>query len=429
MTDREPSDRRPLRSLLRLLPPVGCLAAVAVKAGFSIWIIEHYQSAPSWRFLCADVGPWAGFLQRIHDGRIPYIDFSREYPVGAGLLYWILGTVFGARQFEETLRLQVGLSFVADLGCAFLLYRLARSSGSLRASLVTLLWLALPSVIILSPVRFESTVALFLLGGYAAHRAGKPLRAVAIWSLGITLKWYPAIAIAVQQLGQDRAEMRRNALKAVEVMAMVLLWVNAPFLIGNALLQGDLYYWLSTYQFHTVRHLAPDTVLGVSALWLGPLPFERYAAWFSLAAAAAVLLTRRRMPWAPKVALTCMALLVLNRVYSPQFNLWFYPPLLLAIGAAERPGLLALTALLIALDLLNVAIFPFAYAGVVAEIGFFKWGIAPSKAGLYTEAFTLLVWLRSLALVAMAVLLYRLEVRHRRPALPQTSGDPQGSTR
>ncbi len=409
MTDRDPSDRPAFGSPLRLLLATGILAAVAVKAGFGLWLIEHHDSAPSWRFLCADVAPWAGFIRRIlDDGRIPYVDFSREYPVGAGLLYGILGAVFGATRFEQTLRLQVGLSFVADLGSAYLLYRLARGAGGLRASLIALLWLALPSVVILSPVRFESTVALLLLGGYAAHRAGKPLRAVAIWSLGVTLKWYPAIAIAVQQLGQERTEMRRNALKAFKVMALVLLWVNAPFVIASLILKGDLYYWLNTYRFHSDRHLAPDTVLGASALWIGELPCERFASWLSLAAAAAVLLTRRQMPWAAKVALVCMALLVLNRVYSPQFNLWFYPPLLLAMASADRRNLVALCALLVALDLFNAAIFPFAYAGVVDELGRFRWGTAAAEGGPWTVALTLLVWLRALALLAIALLLYLL---------------------
>jgi hypothetical protein len=229
-----------------------------------------------------------------------------------------------------------------------------------------------------------------------------------VWALGASLKWYPALAIVAQQVALGGAELRRTAPRAAALVVGVVAAGNAPNVLGDWLVHGHVDHWLSTYLFHAERRLAPDTVLGVLALWLGDIPFEQYASLASVAAAGVVLVTRRELGGAPKLALACMALLVLNRVYSPQFNLWFYPPLLLVLGAARPGEFVAGALLLIVLDLLNVSVFPFLYAGVVDELGGFDWGIAPWRGGRATELFTSCVLLRAFLLLALSALVYRL---------------------
>lgn len=409
---------RPLERVLLALAGLLIAAALGAKLWFARWILTHCESAAPWHYLCADIAPWADFLAHTAAGAVPYVDFAREYPVGAGTLFWALGSALGARDFAGTLALQVGLSLAADLGSAALLYRLAREHDRLLAPWAVLLWLGLPSCLIVSPLRYESCVALCLLGGHALDRRGRPMPAVAVWSLGVSLKWYPVLAIAAQQLAASPAERRRTVPRAAAVFGAVMLLTNGPYMVGDLFAHGHLEHWASTYLFHAERRLAPDTVLGVLSLWLGELPMERHASLLSVAAAGAVLLWRRPLGWAPRVAMACIALVVLNRIYSPQFNLWFYPPLLLAMAAARRVEFVAAALFVGLLDLVNVAVFPFVYAGVAHELGGFEWGVAPWTGGPATELFTTLVIVRALMLLVMLTIILRLAAPQAGPAEP-----------
>ncbi|MDD9935743.1 MAG: hypothetical protein OXT09_19180 [Myxococcales bacterium] len=410
-------------ALLGLMILGGALA----KLRFSLWILGNCESAAPWHYLCADIGAWEQFLDSARVG-IPYVDFTREYPAGAGSLFWLLGALTSADGFDGALRLQVAVSLVADLACAGLIFALARPFGILRATAATALWMCLPTVLLISPVRYDSLVAVLLLAGYLAHRRGRPMWAVGLWSVGFTLKWYPVIAIAVQQLAADRATMRRQLPRAMAVAVSVVAAVNAPYIIGDLARHGHVTHWLGTYTFHAERVLAPDTVLGVLELWLGPLPLERYAALFSIGLGCLVLLTRRQLEWAPKVVLVCVALLVLNRIYSPQFNLWFMPPLLLTMAASSRSAFLVLASLVILIDIATIAIFPFLYAAVVFEIGEFPLGGAAAAGGPYTEAFTSAIFLRAFLLLALMGVLYRI-APDVSAGLPGAAGDPRGPSR
>lgn len=380
------------------------------KCWLGLWIADHCESAAAWHYLCADIGPWAEFLGRAQHG-IPYIDFPREYPVGIGTLFWGLGALFGARDLATTLRLQVDLALVGDLVCAALLYIAAKPTSRATAGIVAVASLWLPSALVLSPFRYESVVGAVVLLGYLAYRRGRWAWAVGIWSLGITLKWYPVIAIAIQELrALDEPDYwRRRFLRVLVVAAAVQLAINGPYLIGGLLAHGNVDHWIETYTFHANRRLGPDTVLGVFALWLGPSSIEHWASGFSMALAAVVLWTRRNMAFEPKFVLVCASLLVMNRVYSPQFNLWFMPFLLLTLAAQSGARRAWLAVPTLAIDFTTVAIFPFLYAIVVVELGGgLPWGGMAAVGGRFSELFTSAVFIRAFALLALMAGIYRV---------------------
>lgn len=391
--------------------PLLIVAAWSVKASFGVWVGEHCESAAAWHYLCADVGLWSGFIEATHAGGIPYVDFPREYPVGIGALFWLCGQLFGIHGVLATVRLQVVLALLGDLLCALLLYLALRPQGDRRASLWAVALLCMPSMVVLSPLRFDSMVGVVTLLGYLAHQRGRFLWAAGLWSFGVTLKWYPAIALAIAELAAvDRAYWRARLPRVLGVVVGVQLAINGPFLIAGWLLHGSVQHWLDTYLFHVERRLAPDTVLGVIALWIGPVSVERHAAWLSLGLAGLVLLTRRRMPLSTKFVLVCGALLLCNRVYSPQFHLWFLPFALLVAAQHTGAQRMLLVGLLGLVDVANIAIFPFLYAGVVAEVqGHFGWGAMAAIGALYSEFFTSAVFLRAFALLALLATLYQLD--------------------
>src|SRR5688572_15661229 len=55
------------------------------------------------RHMFVDVWGWLSFLDRVHAGQVPYVDFWREYPVGAGLIYALLGWNLGPAHHDVVL--------------------------------------------------------------------------------------------------------------------------------------------------------------------------------------------------------------------------------------------------------------------------------------------------------------------------------------
>ena len=169
--------------------------------------------------------------------------------------------------------------------------------------------------------------------------------------------------------------------------------------------------------FHVKRPLYWDTLLGVGQIWLGPLPWERYAGLWSLVFMLAAVVVRPRLPIEYKGVLVCLAAVFFNRIYSTQFNLWFYPLLILgALGEDER-GRRRVLAFFAVLDLLNVLVYPVSFAGAVEEMGGFFPSGAREAGGSWTKVFSAAIVLRTMVVAALAFWLLR------RPAPPE-AGQP-----
>jgi hypothetical protein len=120
------------------------------------------------------------------------------------------------------------------------------------------------------------------------------------------------------------------------------------------------------------------------------------------------VVVRPRMAIEYKGVLVCLAGIVFNRIYSTQFNLWFYPLLLLGILAdddARRRRWLVWT--FVVLDVLNVIVYPFSFAGAVAEMGGFFPGAARAGGGGSTVVFSAAIVLRTVVVVGLAAFLLR----------------------
>jgi hypothetical protein len=158
--------------------------------------------------------------------------------------------------------------------------------------------------------------------------------------------------------------------------------------------------------FHLRRPLYWDTLLGVGQIWLGPLPWERHAGLWSLGLMLLAVVIKPRMKIEDKGVLVCLAGVLFNRIYSTQFNLWFYPFLILGILASGGRRRRALVVVFVILDVLNVIVYPFSFAGAVAEMGgFFPWSARES--GPWTVVFSAAIALRTLAVTVLAALLLR----------------------
>ncbi|HKU39862.1 MAG TPA: hypothetical protein VJR89_17000 [Polyangiales bacterium] len=383
---------------------VTLLAKLAV---IGLWL--HVWNGRDWlEHVNVDLWTWHDFFAASRAGGIPYVDFGREYPVLAGGLYWLLARTVDVESKPALILTHAALMACADLINAGLFYVIARELNARLALPAALIFSLSLTGLLLGPMRFDGLLVTSLLAGYRLHQLGRPLAATVAWSLGCAIKWFPAFLIAIQETRAFCAgERGRRWLRAGAWFAGIQLALNGPFLLGGLLAHGNIDNWLYTYTYHAERKLSADTVLGVGELWFGRLAFETYATYWSLALMLAAIVLRPLQPLAYKVVLVGIAAVLLNRIYSPQFNLWFYPFLLLIILEARPRRALWLIGLFALLDVLNVRVYPFDFTSALNEIGKFRPYRGAWKGGEATKLFSICVMLRFAVLLVLGAELWR----------------------
>jgi len=114
-------------------------------------------------------------------------------------------------------------------------------------------------------------------------------------------------------------------------------------------------------------------------------------------------------------------MLVLNRIYSTQFNLWFYPFAILGAAQETRERRRRLLGMLLGMDLLNVLVFPVSFVLTLGEVGSFAPLSAATGAGFWTVTFSAAVVLRGMMLAALAVFVLHHSVREEATSTAKTA--------
>jgi hypothetical protein len=392
--------------------PPGLAAALVVTAlvraitvGLLLTVL---WKTPAVSHLVQDIRTWHDFFVDTQAGAIPYVDITKEYPVLGGILYWLMSPFVRPDDLRQTIVVHAAFMGVADLINTVLFFRLARQIAPRWALAATLALNLNLTAIVTAPVRYESWIVTFVLLGYAAHRRRRFLWAAFFWSIGCGLKWYPAFFLAAQEWRLLVVERRRFHWAAAGAIFMaVTAALNLPFALEALEHTGSIANWLAPYVFHVRRPLYWDTLLGVLQIWLGPLPWERYAGLWSLVLMLMAVLARPRMPIEYKGVLVCLAGVVFNRIYSTQFNLWFYPFLVLGALADDPRRRRQMALVFVVLDILNVIIYPLSFTGAVEEMGGFFPGAARQAGGRWTIVFSAAIVLRTAVVAALAALLLR----------------------
>jgi len=370
---------------------------------------QFFLNSEWFRYLSSDLSVWTDFLTKCRMGLIPYVDFTREYPVGAGALYWMLSWFWNpASGLNHFIFIHaVAMAFFDSINAVLFFLILEKLRVKPRERILwTIIFVCLPTALFLTPFRFESTVLLFVLWGYLKYLENQFFQAVFLWSLGAQIKWFPFVIVAalVLQKGQ-----KLLALRLIGLCLGVTLACNLPFLILCYLKNGNGWNFFSTYFYHVHRPLYWDTVLGAAELWFGPISWERWASLWSGAAMVVLFFYKPRLRFEFKVASVLMVAFVLNRIYSTQFNLWFYPFLIFGLLSlpVQSAGRVRLVTCFVCLELLNILVYPFGFAASLNEMHEFLPLIALHKGGAGTVIFSGAIALRALILVGMFLLMLR----------------------
>ncbi|MBB5711251.1 hypothetical protein [Sphingomonas xinjiangensis] len=320
---------------------------------FAGWSFKSHCMPGGWRDAeqyttgCySDVVPfWFG--REVAQGKIPYVQTRMEYPVLTGAQIWAEGaltrTLFGRKAHDGQF---LAIVTLANALLAALILRMFLAAGVERRRLWA--WAAAPPLILYLGHNWDLAAAALAVVAMMFARAGRLVPAASAAALGAAAKLFPALAlplIGLQALFGRGGWRARLVRAAIVTAAAIAAWgaVNLPVAL---LAPGN---WSEFYRFSQERtgtagatwDLLANTGLWVT--WLDQRNFYATALFFAGFALIVAIGWRRHRDHLWVLFTPVLAWFMLtNKVYSPQFDLWLYPMLLLTAPRLLPVALFAL---------------------------------------------------------------------------------------
>ena len=274
-------------------------------------------------------------VREVDKGKIPYLQTRMEYPVLTGATIWIEGAavrlLFGGN--ANATHFLAAVTLVNAL-LAFLVLRMLALAGVDDRRLW--MWALAPPLVLYVGHNWDMVAVTLAMAALLLARRNRLVAAAAVAALGTAAKLWPVLMLplfGLRALFEDRRGWTGRLLRAAALSAAaVAAWaaVNLPV----ALLAPE--NWSEFYRFSQERGGTAagtwDVLLNMGWLFTWTEDRNGYAAMlFALGAAAIVGLGWRRHHAHLWVLFTPVLVwfMLTNKVYSPQFDLWLYPMLLL----------------------------------------------------------------------------------------------------
>ncbi len=282
----------------------------------------------------SDAVPFWG-LRGVAAGQLPYVEARIEYPVLTGALIWLEGlvvrTIGGARGDAFDFLLVVSM---VNTALAFAVLRMMERAG---VPLIRRWWWAgAPPLVLYLGHNWDMLAVALAVATVLAARRGEAMAGAALAAIGTAAKLFPVLLLPLLGLG---ALFRPAASWGSRVTGAAGLAVTAIAFWGALNLPIALRAfenWSEFYAFSTARSGTAASIweiMAVQGWWATDIAARNLWSFvaFASGAAAIVGLGWRRHGAAPWVLFTPVLawFLLTNKVYSPQFDLWLYPFLLL----------------------------------------------------------------------------------------------------
>lgn len=339
-----------VRRIIERLGPNGPYLALALTCligwGFKAHCGAGWTGSEQYTTGCySDAVPFWG-LRGVAAGQVPYVQARMEYPVLTGALIWIEGLVArvvagrGADAADFLNAVTLGNAILA-----FVILEQLRGAGlGVRRQYA---WALAPPLVLYLGHNWDLLAASFAVAAMLAARRGETVKATALAALGGAAKLFPVLMLPLLGLGALFGRggagpgVRRAA---VLVVVAVAAWgaVNVPV----ALLAFD--NWREFYAFSSERAGTAASIwelMGQFGWWVTDIPSRNTWSFVLFAGGAATIVAagwRRHgeRPWLLFTPVLAWFLLT-NKVYSPQFDLWLWPMIVLT-GTRARPAALFL---------------------------------------------------------------------------------------
>ncbi|NYT41506.1 DUF2029 domain-containing protein [Sphingomonas sp. R-74633] len=285
----------------------------------------------------------------VDKGKVPYLQTPIEYPVLTGAAIWVEGSatrlLFGRHANDGDF---LGVVTVVNIALAFLMLWILWRAGLDRQRLWW--WAAAPPLILYVGHNWDMIAVALAVAALLQARENRLVRAAALAGLGVAAKLFPIVILPLVGLAalfeRERSWPQRLGRAALVTLAAVGAWglVNLPVALAAP---GN---WAEFYLFSQSRSgtaAGSWDVLG-NLGWLQTSVADKnlYATLaFATGGTAIVALGWRRHRdrlWLLATPLLAWFLLT-NKVYSPQFDLWLWPLLVMTAPRLWPVALFAAT--------------------------------------------------------------------------------------
>jgi uncharacterized membrane protein len=283
----------------------------------------------------SDVVPfWSG--RGVAAGALPYFDARMEYPVLTGALIWIEGGVarlIGGSGAGSMHFLAVATLVNALLALAVL--AMFERAGMDRRRLWG--WALAPALLLYVGHNWDMLAVTLAIGAMLLARSGRLVAAAGVAGLGVAAKLFPILLlplIGLQALFGRRAVPGLDELRVATLLSAAAIGVWA--LVNLPVAAFAYENWSEFYRFSSERSGTAASIWEILATsgWFYTSIATRHllAALLFVAGAAAIVAigwrAHRDRLWLLFPAVLAWFMLT-NKVYSPQFDLWLYPLLLM----------------------------------------------------------------------------------------------------
>jgi uncharacterized membrane protein len=282
----------------------------------------------------SDAVPFWG-LRGVAAGQLPYVEARIEYPVLTGALIWLEGlvvrTIGGARGDAFDFLLVVS---IVNAALAVAVLRMMERAGVPRTRLWW--WAGAPPLVLYLGHNWDMLAVAFAAAALLSARRGEALASAALAAIGTAAKLFPVLLLPLLGLGAlfRRGSSWRNRLTCAAALTLTAIAFWGALNLPIALRTFD--NWSEFYTFSSMRTGTAASIweiMSVQGWWATDIATRNLWSFvlFAGGTAAIVALGWRRHSGALWVLFTPVLawFLLTNKVYSPQFDLWLYPFLLL----------------------------------------------------------------------------------------------------
>ena len=296
-----------LSTLFALLP--GYL--IRYQERIYIWFFKNFSTYPGdlWNF-------WQNYLQK--QGAI----YPPEYPVGLRFFYELMRFDKYDNYFQY-FNVNTAILSLFAVGITVLLYKILKKNQNNYKNSIWVFWIFAPSFIVYSFINYDLPVVFLIVLALYLFLKKKYYGAITSLAIGTVLKVFPIFLVPIFILKSPKKDWWKLGL----VFTLIVIGFNLPYMAG------DFSKWAFPYTWQIGQNLSKGPENG-TYWWMFYNFLGDKMGWMSLGLFGLLYLFTWFKLRKTSIINLCIAVILIflftDRIYSPQYNLYLLPFLVLA---------------------------------------------------------------------------------------------------